>query len=549
MLHLNYKFKIVTGSSCVTALCISSGFMYSGGDSFKVWAPKHHELRRSGNIKREAMNTTATTTTISTSTSSSPISGSSSTIATTSPILNFNQFMNSRSNFVGFVNSNEQDEILIDAEEDNIDDGQPEITISPSVREIDIDGTLLTLIPSLAFSLETAKILQKNQANVLTNTDKSYQEEIHLAKSIIALLKVGFQKINTNNNINNINQDSQSHTHKWSSSQDSLRIRFLSTLKNLCLISSKILREDEMLLNINSPAYVLGDLHGSYKDLDFFSRTIWNLGVDFSPCKLVFLGDFVDRGPHSVELVAYLLALKVMHPKQVFLIRGNHEFRSVNGNINQPNSFLNTCIAACSGNRTQGEVLWEMFNLVFEWMPIAATINKRVFCCHGGIPRITTTINAESIDILGSILSIRRPLKDADVTHDSTCLALDILWSDPAPSEMETSLLLLNTSSNGFGPNKLRGENILVFGTKALDAFFEKTKCTHLIRAHQPPNLGFHLAKGGRVITVFSSSHYCGKNNSAGVVFVNKNEVKVAITAHRPKPGEEKIKLIEKSDF
>lgn len=44
----------------------------------------------------------------------------------------------------------------------------------------------------------------------------------------------------------------------------------------------------------------------------------------------VFNGDFVDRGPHSLDVALLLLALKLLQPRHVFLIRGNHESRVVN---------------------------------------------------------------------------------------------------------------------------------------------------------------------------------------------------------------------------
>merc|ERR1712137_787572 len=74
------------------------------------------------------------------------------------------------------------------------------------------------------------------------------------------------------------------------------------------------------------------------------------------------------------------------------------------------------------------------------------------------------------------------------------------------------------------------GGDIVVFGKKAVEAFVEKTGCTHIIRAHQPPSRGIEYCKGARILTVFSSSHYCGGFNSAAIVLVNEGRIRVATT-------------------
>jgi len=67
--------------------------------------------------------------------------------------------------------------------------------------------------------------------------------------------------------------------------------------------------------------YAIGDIHGRY---DKLIALLDKIDADFESDTVVFLGDYIDRGPNSFEVVDYLVKLKKRHPNIVFL-KGNHE--------------------------------------------------------------------------------------------------------------------------------------------------------------------------------------------------------------------------------
>jgi len=123
--------------------------------------------------------------------------------------------------------------------------------------------------------------------------------------------------------------------------------------------AKEILLEESNVHPIDAPVIVCGDIHGQFFDL----LKLFEIGGPIPSSRYIFLGDYVDRGNHSVETVLLLLCYKVAYPQDVFLLRGNHESRLVT----QTYGFYLE-INKKFGNHNP----WRMFMDVFDHFPLAA---------------------------------------------------------------------------------------------------------------------------------------------------------------------------------
>ena len=122
------------------------------------------------------------------------------------------------------------------------------------------------------------------------------------------------------------------------------------------------------------------------------------------------------------------MTLKIKYPNQIHLLRGNHEDRWINSAF----GFQAELISRMNDDETN-PVIFTKFNDFFDYLPLAAIINDTVLCLHGGI--------GSNISTISDIEKINRPLEVIhEVTNLDQQLVVDILWSDPTDSDVETGI-------------------------------------------------------------------------------------------------------------
>lgn len=130
------------------------------------------------------------------------------------------------------------------------------------------------------------------------------------------------------------------------------------------------------MVEVEAPVKVCGDVHGQYSDV----LRLFDKG-QFPPlANYLFLGDYVDRGPQSLEVVTLFLAYKCKFPNNFFMLRGNHEC----GAINRVYGFLDE-IQRKYGPRN-AMTLWTAFQV--RWMGHSGDSDF----CRSASPRCPTQL-------------------------------------------------------------------------------------------------------------------------------------------------------------
>uniref|UniRef100_A0A6U0UPA8 Serine/threonine-protein phosphatase n=1 Tax=Pinguiococcus pyrenoidosus TaxID=172671 RepID=A0A6U0UPA8_9STRA len=142
-------------------------------------------------------------------------------------------------------------------------------------------------------------------------------------------------------------------------------------VKDLCQRAREILIDESNVQRVDAPVTICGDIHGQFYDL----LELFRIAGEPPRTNYLFLGDYVDRGYYSLECVTLVVLLKTRYKDRITLIRGNHESRQ----ITQVYGFYDECLRKY-GNAN----VWKYFTDLFDCLPLAASIEDRIFCPHAG---------------------------------------------------------------------------------------------------------------------------------------------------------------------
>lgn len=225
---------------------------------------------------------------------------------------------------------------------------------------------------------------------------------------------------------------------------------------------------------------VVGDTHGDFNSTSLIIRAFLNKLKTNSDEKILFLGDYVDRGSDSVKNFIVICALKAKFPDNVYMLRGNHENISLNEKYGLFEEF-NKKYSDCGTT----EELSKKFNSVYANLPLCAILDDKIFCVHGGIPY---------------------PSDDPNY-YKSEQYYFDVLWSDPwysfDPQDASPiDKIIFNDRGFSFNYGRNAGN---IFNKTAFMNFLDTEGLESVVRSHQV----FDLKQSRNITSEYDGKLFC----------------------------------------
>ncbi|KAK2953714.1 putative Serine/threonine-protein phosphatase PP1 isozyme 7 [Blattamonas nauphoetae] len=305
-------------------------------------------------------------------------------------------------------------------------------------------------------------------------------------------------------------------------------------LLSLTRIVTPLFDQEPSLLTVNPPTKVYGDLHGNFAALLTYFGTFGD-PRSHPHMSFLFLGDYVDRGPCSVLVVALLFALKIRYPDRIFLLRGNHEARAMCGEGHGYPTLLDDCTFLFEDSTEpdmQPRAIWTTLVDTFDYLPYAAVIGRTIFAVHGGLSHSLPTLNQiyllkrgkreEQIEYIPDGVEVPRGAEKKVPASGSFSFrfginkppvltpAQELMWNDASRQDDQEQTWVPNSQRRcGYWFN-----NVVV------DNFCKQNGLKLIVRGHEVCTDGFDYFAKRKLITLFSAPQYCGMDNSGAIMDV-----------------------------
>lgn len=249
----------------------------------------------------------------------------------------------------------------------------------------------------------------------------------------------------------------------------------------------------------------IGDIHG---DPTSIIKTLADQGISLismpSNVVLMWCGDYVDRGSHSIEALILVCALKLRYPNNVYVIRGNHETREC---TNQYGFLMEVRTRMRTGNEMFRSAVYTLFTVLPVCIFASFNDGRKVFVAHGGFgPEVLSCAGPNALNTR---------LVDEQTHYSPKCIE-SITWSDPVDEDHPWTC-------NGRGAG-------CAYGPGLVTSFREKFGVEFIVRAHQVASAGISHNSNERVVTVFSVPNYCGQNNRGAIIIVRNGALPTTST-------------------
>ena len=208
---------------------------------------------------------------------------------------------------------------------------------------------------------------------------------------------------------------------------------------------------------------------------------LFKIGGNIPDTNYLFMGNYINKGDYSVECISLLICLKVRYPHRIYLIRGNHDSRTVS----QVYGFYDECL------QKYGNInVWKYFTDLFDFLPLTAVVDSQIFCVHGGLsPSCENLDHIQSIDRFQDI-PIEGPM-------------CDLVWTDPE----DFNGWHMAPKGSGY-----------TFGQDITEEFLHNNKLNLIVRSKTLVMNGYCWHHNNQLCTIFSAPNYCHRCGNKGAI-------------------------------